>query len=352
MRILGRSAAYGALVWALGTGCSSAEMNGGSPVESKDKNPPKSIVGEEEQGDDSSPDYDGTDILEQEEKADPVVANPPSTAPLPKKPEPVQQPVPDPSSQPIANTGSGEECLDGAGGNFIQDGPYGAKTGISKGGHSTYIPSNFQSAGCKHPVIVFAMGTGAPAMSYTKYYRKFASYGFVVVVDSNKSAMNGGARTLKAGVDWLYTTEYASHLVEKVGVTGHSQGGGAAFVAGSHNRVAAVVGLQPAQFGGGGGLKTPYLGLAGTRDNFGQVTNPKMMHWRSLQGPGFYANLEGADHMRSATMGDPHASQYAAISTAWFRCYLSNDQQACSLFNDNSCSQFAGTWAECDSKNM
>ena len=111
------------------------------------------------------------------------------------------------------------------------------------------------------------------------------------------------------------------------------------------------MGIQPGQFPSSGNGKVNYLGLAGSADMFGFGTDPKMMHYGQVTGPKFYANLQGANHTSSVTSGSGHGVLYRALSTAWFRCYLSKDQAACDLFASGDCSKFGGSWKECSQQN-
>ena len=40
-------------------------------------------------------------------------------------------------------------------------------------------------------------------------------------------------------------------------------------------------------------------------------------------------------------------SHFRAAATAWFRCYLAADQEACALFKSGKCDKLAGRWADC-----
>ena len=236
-------------------------------------------------------------------------------------------------------------CLE-YGGKFTSKGPYQFER-QQAGSYIFYIPK--LPSGCKSAAVGFAMGTGAPVMSYTAWYEHFASHGLAVVVDPNKFALSG--QTLSQGIDTILET-YPDILLEKAGTTGHSQGGGGAFTARFNSKISTVVGIQPGQFlSSGGNNNINYLGLAGTADSFGTFTDPKFMHYKQVTGPKFYANLQGANHIGSVTGNSEHASLYRALSTSWFRCYLTNDKAACNLFATNDCSSFGGNWAECSAEN-
>ena len=236
-------------------------------------------------------------------------------------------------------------CLS-SGGDFKEAGSYQYETKQS-GSYTVYLPK--LPSGCKTHAIGFAMGTGAPVNSYTQWYKHFASHGFAVVVDPNKAAASG--KSLSNGIDQILQQNTDLLVQDAAGTTGHSQGGGGAFAARSNSKVTTIVGIQPGQFISSGEAKVNYLGLAGSSDMFGTLTDPKMMHYGQVSGPKFYANLQGANHISSVTGRTGHAVLYRALSTAWFRCYLSKDQAACDLFASGDCSKFGGTWKECSQQN-
>ena len=157
---------------------------------------------------------------------------------------------------------------------------------------------------------------------------------------------------MRASLDWVYTSEISSMLSDRAGATGHSQGGGAAYAAAGHSKVKAIVGLQPGQFMAPDNTSAAYLGLAGTNDSFGQFTDASFLHYPGSIGvPKFKASFIGASHVASMlNTQDGPGLYYKATATAWFRCYLSDDATACSMFSSGSCADLppsASSWTEC-----
>ena len=134
------------------------------------------------------------------------------------------------------------------------------------------------------------------------------------------------------------------------GTMGHSQGGAGALNASSHQRVKAVVGLQPGQFSTSGNTSVAYLGLAGGSDMFSIFTDPQFRDYRRIKGPKFYAEQAGASHMLGST-NTSAGRNYATMATAWFRCHLADDDQACALFATKTCEKFPGKWNNCKGEN-
>ena len=235
-------------------------------------------------------------------------------------------------------------CMLGNAGDYSQLGPYGYKAGIKSGIYYTVIPQDMPNNGCLHPVIAFSMGTFAAGTDYTNYYNIFASYGFVVVVDTQANGQWTGVSLINA-LKWIYGTEYAPLLTEQAGLMGHSQGGGAAYAARMEPHVSAVVGLEPAMFSI---TKNPkaYLGMGGTLDQFGLATDP-IFAYNLSTGPKFYAYLNGADHVIAPVFDGPKQVAFKAAATAWFRCYLSSDDNACKVFSVGNCSKMIGSWSRC-----
>lgn len=253
----------------------------------------------------------------------------------------------DVKSEKVSSAG---ECFQSADGDYTEKGPDGFKEGPSNSGRFIITPQNMKD-GCKYSVIVFGMGTGAPTSAYTGFYEHFASYGFVVVVDPTKNGQSSG-ESMRATLDWAYQSELKDMLSDKAGATGHSQGGGGAYATSSHDKIKAIVGLQPGQFRSANNTTAAYLGLAGTNDSFGVFTNPSFLHYPGSVGVDkFMASHVGANHIQSMinTQSGPGVN-YKAAATAWFRCYLADDENACQIFSSGTCDKLPGggsNWTEC-----
>lgn len=69
--------------------------------------------------------------------------------------------------------------------------------------------------------------------------------------------------------------------------------------------------------------------------------------------------MQGGDHFGTATLlgftlRDPGTKQYQRLYTAWFRCFLADDDGACNMFKGGAaCPVCKDTgWAEISTKNI
>jgi hypothetical protein len=254
--------------------------------------------------------------------------------------------------------GEGEEpsiltvsCLESGSNDFTKPGTYGFKKGPSGSGPFIIAPEKMDPS-CKHPVIVFGMGTYAPTSAYTGFYEHFASYGFVVVVDPTNNGQSSGD-SMRTALDWAYDSELGDRLSDQAGATGHSQGGGGAYAMAGHPKIKAIVGLQPGQFAAANNTSAAYLGLAGTEDSFGQLTHPNLIHYPGTSGVDkFMASYIGANHISSMlNTADGPGLYYKATATAWFSCYLAGNQNACEMFESGTCAKLppsSSNWTQCE----
>ncbi len=136
-------------------------------------------------------------------------------------------------------------------------------------------------------------------------------------------------------------------VCEATGVIGHSQGGGAVLGASGHPKVKAVISLQGAP-GMAQNKSLPFLALSGTADMFGAGTNPGLHSYPGMTGPKFYLNLEGGNHLSSAST----SRSYIDPSIGWFSAFLQNNSNALKPFKEGSCSQFPGKWQACKGENL
>ena len=239
-----------------------------------------------------------------------------------------------------------EFCIDGDTIDYSEEGPYGFKKGETIGGHPTYIPSSF-GTDCKHPVISFAPGIGMHPSNYSYLHEHLASWGFIVVIDPN-FLINSLGTGLISGIKEVYDSEYSQYAAKRAGVTGHSMGGGASLNASPNEIVDAVVAIQPGVSWTTTKKATLYLG--GTRDMFGSFTDPEN-RFENASGPKFFGNYSGAGHIVDTTnagnaMNSKATIAYKGSTTAWFRCYLSDDSHACDFFkSEDICSNW--DWADC-----
>jgi hypothetical protein len=150
-------------------------------------------------------------------------------------------------------------------------------------------------------------------------------------------------------------SDFFKKLSTKAGVSGHSQGGEGANQAAPHPNVEAEVNVQGAVFGLAP-ADTAFLCLTGTAD-IDPVTCGTAV--RGTTSPAFVASWEGGDHISTATLlgfllEDPGTTQYLRLHTAWFRCFLASDENACAMFRGGDACPLCSEpgWAEIFANNM
>jgi hypothetical protein len=233
---------------------------------------------------------------------------------------------------------TGPSCLDGIT-DYENAGPFTFATATA-GSVKVWVPA--VPAGCKVPVIHLANGTGATCANYQQAIERIASHGFLTVCYEDP---NTGAGT-QAITAWDTAFMMYPNLADKkIGSTGHSQGGQAAFTAlqlaeakyGS-SYIYAGLAMEPASgFGtqpsGGtwqqvyGKIVSPMFMFSGTSDMLvsaawvGQAysaMNPKNeVYWWSAT---------GATHIPTPQVPEEQ------VSIPWFRWKLLGDNAACKFF--------------------
>nr|WP_067812854.1 hypothetical protein [Actinomadura kijaniata] len=112
--------------------------------------------------------------------------------------------------------------------------------------------------------------------------------------------------------------------LDKIGSTGHSQGGGGAIAAGADPRVDTTVPIQPGPQGTDGQLRGPAFYLAGQNDTIVRPSYVYSRYQRATQVAAVYGEVADADHFESGGDG----GRFRGPITAWFRFHLLADQQA------------------------
>ena len=214
---------------------------------------------------------------------------------------------------------------------------YTAKT---SGSVKMWVPT--VPAGCKIPMVHLANGTGATCADYQDDLNRLASHGFLALCyeDPNTGAGTQGIQAYDAAI-----AMFPDLVDTKIGSTGHSQGGQAAFV---------VLQLAEAKYG----TKYTYAGLAmepasgfGTppsgetwQQSYGKIKSPMFMFsgtadvlvsaaWvgqaYSAMNPMnevYWWSATGATHIPTPQVPEEQ------VSIPWFRWKLLGDQAACKFF--------------------
>jgi hypothetical protein len=288
----------------------------------------------------------------------------------------------------------GNTCLKAGAPDFSKKGPYGVtKTSVdlasylsgqaSPTTYAIFAPTPLES-NCPHPVVAWGNGTGVTGSStstpagacqgiaatsladclsgtYDFFNVYAASYGIVVIASDNSNT--GSGQYHKAGIDYMMKqnadpmSPFYQKLSTRVGVSGHSQGAMGATIA------AGLIGssLEAEVCVAGGGVVTKnnnFLCLTGTADGLESDCKSSVA---SAAGAAFLADWDGGDHVTTETLagyvaGQEGTFQFMHLYAAWFRCFLADDQTACSLFRGgtpSSCGICKNPgWAILQSRNM
>ena len=91
-----------------------------------------------------------------------------------------------------------------------------------------YYPAELKTSGKQYPVVMVVNGSNTPAKIYLPFFRRLASWGFVVVGTDDPQA--GTGETTSIALDFvLNESEIASQIDrDNIGITGYSQGGAGA----------------------------------------------------------------------------------------------------------------------------
>ena len=227
---------------------------------------------------------------------------------------------------------------------FAARGPF-ATTDESQGtGCRVYRPATLGENDLDHPVILWGNGTGGSPSTYGDLLDHWASHGFVVAAATTSNA--GSGQEMLACLDRLETLNgrstgaYAGNLnLNRVGSSGHSQGGGGSIMAGQDSRITVTAPFQPYVLGLGHDTSSqsnqngPMFLMTGSDDTLAGPTLNGRPVFRNANVPVFWGNLEGVGHFEP--VGD--AGDYRGPSTAWYRFHLMGDSNAESVFYGSNC---------------
>lgn len=239
-----------------------------------------------------------------------------------------------------------------AGGNFPPVSSFSARGPFSTvvetpafSGCTIHRPSTLGQNGVTHPVILWGNGTGATPSTYSALLSHWASHGFIVAAANTSNAGNG-SQMINCLDFVLDRNDNPSSIYfnrvdpERVGTSGHSQGGAGAVMAGRDGRVTATAPLQPyigfIPFGGRfdddsiDEQHAPMFLLSGSADT---IADPDDHQEPIFDGvPVFVAwgTLLGASHFVPTGNG----GGFRGPTTAWFRWLLMDDPAAGAVFDD------------------
>jgi hypothetical protein len=211
-------------------------------------------------------------------------------------------------------------------------------------GYELYYPKEMAEG--QHPIITWGNGTHAVPLVYRSLLDHFASYGFVVIASTSK--MTGSGAEMLEGVDWLMDENSRAESIffnkldfDKVGATGHSQGGGGTINAGNDPRIKCTAPIEPIP-GNIHGLKGPMFLIAGAADSLvlpsgitSEIYNPALV-------PTIYGIAIRGNHLTPLVDG----GMMRGYLTAWFCAelmehdYAKNafygEDEECEIYNNNN----------------
>lgn len=218
---------------------------------------------------------------------------------------------------------------------FSARGPYATFSDLATGpggDFSLFRPADPGAEGVLHPVITWGNGTLAIPLFYFDLLDHLASHGFVVI--ASNSPFVGSGDEMLAGVDWILEQNedptsalFGAIDVDRIGATGHSQGGQGTINAANDARLRCSAPIQPVP-GNVAGVQGPMLILSGTAD---VIVPPEVV------GSGVFvpspvksilAILDGGTHFDPLGDGDG----YRGYVTAWFAFCLFDDGLAGDAF--------------------
>ena len=224
---------------------------------------------------------------------------------------------------------------------YAEPGPFTVTSGPAGPDCTVFRPEILGATG-PHPVILWGNGTTATPPTYAEILGHWASHGFVVVAANTTNA--GSGAEMLACLDYLEAQAatggslYEGVLaLDRVGASGHSQGGGGALMAGADPRVGTTAPVQPYTEQGFGGYDQasqsmqvgPMFMLSGGNDNIATPVPNQERVWETTNAPVLWGSKEGVGHV-SGVIGAMDAFRFEI--TAWMRYRLMCDDQAAGLF--------------------
>lgn len=217
--------------------------------------------------------------------------------------------------------------------------------------YEIYYPTELGSSDKKYPVVVFVNGTGVKASKYSALLEHMASWGFVVIGTEETYDWNGFSAEMcirhlfrlneKERINDKDNIFYGKIDANRVGITGHSQGGVGVFHAittQKHKDVyKAAVAISPTNKELAKNLewdydatkiKTPILLLSGAGGGDDWVVTGEQL--KSI-----YHDIPNRKFMMRRSNTNHGSMLYAADGyvTAWFMWHLQGDTESAKVFD-------------------
>jgi pimeloyl-ACP methyl ester carboxylesterase len=202
--------------------------------------------------------------------------------------------------------------------------------------YTLYYPKNMVE-GQLYPILSWANGTCAKTNGYHVLLNHLASHGFIVV--ATNSRYTGGGKFQMHGVDYVVAENnraesplYKHVDATKVGVFGHSQGGGSTWSAAMDPRVKTSVVLNA---GGSGTRATPTYFVTGDKDLNPEASLSGAMAQKAAASIRLH-KIDGAAPAGHITLMKEPERVYPSVN-AWFRYQLLGDAVGKSWFVGSDC---------------
>lgn len=226
---------------------------------------------------------------------------------------------------------------------YIRNGAYTNIQETRLGLHCRVFHSTLLEDG-KHPIVVWGNGTHAAPAHYRDLLEHWASHGFVVVAAMAPNAGRGvemrSCLNLILDENVKNDSVFAHKLIaDRIGVAGHSQGGGGALMLGRDARITTTIAIQPYILGerhnptASANQNGPVLLLSGAEDTAARPETHQQPVFEQANVPVTWLTLRGASHLAPMATG----GSYRGPMTAWLRWQLMEDTQARRLLDSDTC---------------
>ena len=223
---------------------------------------------------------------------------------------------------------------------------------------NVYRPSNLDSSGLCHPILLWANGHGDnpeqhppecivdPATNtwcgtYPGLMSQLASHGFVVIASLSTTTSRGEPLPTITGLNWLLeqaedsTSPYFHHLdTARIGALGHSEGGASTCIAAADPRISAIATVSGTR--ALTGLHGPALLICGGQDTVVSCDSVASTFAAVTDQPAVFMNNLAADHGSWLGQGGSMGPDFFAL-TAWFRVLLMDDEANRQFFFGPTC---------------
>ena len=234
---------------------------------------------------------------------------------------------------------------------YLAHGPHGVAVQTMKAPkpmetYEIYYPSDMTESGETYPAVMMVNGSGTLAKRYPALFQHLASWGFIVI--GNEDPATGRGTSAESTAEKLLALNqdpdsifYHRIDVDRIGLSGHSQGGDGVFNAITsqphHALYRTAVVLSPTNERTAAALRwtydstavrTPILLLAGTKVDSISVADMKALYAK-IPAPKVMAIRSGAEHGQMLYIADGYV-------TAWLCWQLRGDETAAKAFVGDS----------------